>query len=73
MMFMYHGWDPMMFHGQQNFGAVIATAGLIKPTSLVGDYGHLKFEPFFWTPNATFKDFTCNFEKYIEEPGDQPI
>ncbi|TDI62321.1 MAG: hypothetical protein E2O89_07825 [Alphaproteobacteria bacterium] len=66
MMFMYHGWDPMMFHGRQNFGAVIPTAGLIKPTSLVGNYGHLKFEPFFWTPNATFKDFTCDFEKYVE-------
>ncbi len=73
MMFMYHGWDPMMFKGQQNFGAVISTAGLFKPTSLVGNYGHLKFESFFWSPNATFKDFTCDFEKYVEEPDDQAL
>ena len=73
MMFMYHGWDPMMFKGQQNFGAVISTAGLIKPTSLVGNYGHLKFEPFFWAPNQTFKDFTCDFELYVDGSGDRSI
>ncbi len=68
MIFMYHGWDPMMFEGNQNFGGVIPTAGLIKPTSLVGGYGHLHFSPlpFAWIPNATFKDFTCDFEKYVE-------
>lgn len=66
MMFMYHGWDPMMFRGEQNFGAVISTAGLIKPTNLVGDYGHLKYRPLFFTPNQTYKDFTCDFEKYVE-------
>ncbi len=73
MMFMFHGWDPMMFKNQKNFSAVISTGGLIKPTNIVGDYGHLSYRPLFFTPNQTFKDFTCNFEKYVEEPDDQAL
>ena len=63
MLFMYHGWDPMMFKDRNNFGAVIPTAGLIKPTSLVSGYGHLTYRPLAWEPNHTFADFTCDFEK----------
>jgi DMSO reductase family type II enzyme molybdopterin subunit len=67
MTFMYHGWDPMMFRGRQNFGAVVSTAGLIKPTSLVGNYGHVTYRPLSFEPNATFADFTMNFAKYDGE------
>jgi DMSO reductase family type II enzyme molybdopterin subunit len=63
-MFMYHGWDPMMFHGRQNFGAVVSTSGLVKPTSLAGGYGHLGHRPLSFEPNQTYKDFTCDFEKH---------
>ena len=73
MMFMYHGWDPMMFKGQKNFSSVIATGGLIKPTNIVGDYGHLYYRPLFFTPNQTFKDFTCDFELYVGGSGDRSI
>jgi DMSO reductase family type II enzyme molybdopterin subunit len=66
MTFMYHGWDPMMFKGRQNFGAVVSTAGLIKPTSLVSGYGHITYKPLVFEPNATFQDVTCDFEKYVE-------
>ncbi|MEE8306403.1 MAG: molybdopterin dinucleotide binding domain-containing protein, partial [Gammaproteobacteria bacterium] len=66
MVFMYHGWDPVMFRGQQNFSAVVSTAGLMKRTNLVGDYGHLKYRPLYYTPNQTYCDFTCDFEKYVE-------
>jgi nitrate reductase alpha subunit len=62
MLFMYHGWDPMMFRDRQNFGAVICTAGLIKPTTMAGDYGHLGYRPLAFAPNQTYKDFTCDFE-----------
>ncbi len=65
-LFMYHGWDPMMFRDRQNFSAVIPTGGLIKPTSLVGDYGHLNFKTPDNVPNQTYSDFTCDFERYIE-------
>ncbi len=64
--FMYHGWDPMMFREQQNFGAVVASAGLIKRTSLVSGYGHVTYRPLSFEPNAVFADFTCEYEKYTE-------
>jgi DMSO reductase family type II enzyme molybdopterin subunit len=60
--YMYHGWDPMMFKGQQNFAAVISTAGLIKPTSMAGDYGHLGYRILAFAPNQTYRDFTCDFK-----------
>ena len=63
MLFMYHGWDPKMFKDQKNFGEVIPTGGLIKPTSMAGDYGHLGYQPLAYAPNQTYKDFTCDFEK----------
>ncbi len=64
MMFMYHGWDPMLFRGRQNFGAIIPTAGLIKPTSLASGYGHISYRALAWEPNHTFHDFTCDFALY---------
>ena len=63
MLFMYHGWDPKMFKGGKNFSEVIPTGGLIKPTSMAGDYGHLGYQPLAFAPNQTYKDFTCDFEK----------
>jgi nitrate reductase alpha subunit len=63
MLFMYHGWDPKMFKHGKNFGEVIPTAGLIKPTSMAGDYGHLGYQPLAFAPNQTYKDFTCDFER----------
>jgi DMSO reductase family type II enzyme molybdopterin subunit len=66
MTFMYHGWDPMMFRGRQNFGAVISSGGLIKPTSLVGGYGHITYRSFYYEPNATFQDVSCDFELHQE-------
>ena len=62
MTFMYHGWDPMMFEDRQNFGAVVSSAGLIKPTALVSGYGHIVHRPLAFEPNSVFNDFTCDFE-----------
>jgi len=66
MLYMYHGWDPMMFRDRQNFGAVVQTGGLIKPTSLAGGYEQLGHKPFAYEPNHTFHDYTCDFKKYVE-------
>ena len=68
-MFMFHGWDPMMFRGRQNFSGAIPTAGLLKPTSLVGDYGHIGYRAPFYVPNQTYHDHTVDFEKYIGAPS----
>ncbi len=65
MTFMYHGWDPMMFRGRKNFGAVIPTSGLIKPTSVAFGYGHIAYRSLAFEPNLTIADFTMDFEKYI--------
>jgi hypothetical protein len=65
-MFMYHGWDPMMFRGRENFSAVISTGGLLKPTSLVGGYGHIVYRTPDYVPNLTFHDTTVSFDKYVE-------
>ncbi|HHQ13661.1 MAG TPA: hypothetical protein ENK16_01420, partial [Chromatiales bacterium] len=63
-LFMYHGWDPMMFRNRQNFSSVIPTSGLLKPVQLVGGYGHINFRTPNNVPNQTFHDLTCEFEKY---------
>jgi nitrate reductase alpha subunit len=64
-MFMFHGWDPMMFRGRQNFGGAIPTTGLLKPTSLVGDYGHIGYRTPDYVPNQTYHDHTVDFEKHV--------
>ena len=58
--FMYHGWDPMMFRGQKNFSSVINTNGLIKPVQMVGDYGHLRYQTPDFVPNQTYHDCTLS-------------
>ncbi len=63
-LFMFHGWDPMMFRGRKNFSAVISTNGLLKPVQMVGDYGHMRYKPPDFVPNQTFHDCTVEFEKF---------
>jgi hypothetical protein len=41
---------------------VIPTAGLVKPTSVAGDYGHLGYRVLAYAPNQTYRDFTCEFK-----------
>jgi len=64
-MFMFHGWDPMMFRGRQNFSGAIPTGGLLKPTSLVGGYGHIGYRSPDYVPNQTYHDHTVDFEKHV--------
>lgn len=67
MIYMYHGWDPLLFRGgRQNFSAVVASSALIKPTALVSGYGHITYRALAFEPNSTFQDFTCDFERYVE-------
>jgi len=62
-LFMYHGWDPVLFKGRENFSSVIPTAGLLKPTSLVSDYGQIHYAVPDKVPNQTYHDCTVEFEK----------
>ncbi len=63
-LFMYHGWDPMMFRDKRNFSSVISTGGLLKPVQMVGGYGHLRFQTPDFVPNQTYHDCTVEFEKF---------
>jgi anaerobic selenocysteine-containing dehydrogenase len=65
-LFMYHGWDPVLFEGRENFSSVIPTAGLIKPTNMVGGYGQIHFATPDKVPNQTYHDCTVEFEKHSE-------
>jgi hypothetical protein len=58
----------MMFRGRQNFSSAISTGGLLKPTSLVGGYGHIGYITPNYVPNLTFHDTTVSFEKYTPSP-----
>jgi DMSO reductase family type II enzyme molybdopterin subunit len=62
-LFMYHGWDPMMFKDRQNFSSVIPTSGLLKPVQMIADYGHLYYKTPDYIPNQTYHDCTVEFEK----------
>jgi len=66
MVYMYHGWDPLLFRGRQNFSAVVASSALIKPTALVSGYGHITYRALACEPNSTFQDFTCDFARHAE-------
>jgi len=61
--FMYHGWDPLMFEGGKNFNAPVGCAGMLKPTGLVGGYGHLHYRFFEWGSVQPDRDTTVEAEK----------
>ncbi|MGI9343561.1 MAG: molybdopterin-dependent oxidoreductase, partial [Gammaproteobacteria bacterium] len=65
-LFMYHGWDPMLFKGRENFSSVIPTSGLLKPTNVAGGYGQIHYAAPDKVPNQTYHDATVEFEKYAE-------
>jgi complex iron-sulfur molybdoenzyme family reductase subunit alpha len=63
-LFMYHGWDPMLFDGRENFSSVIPTAGMLKPTNVAGGYGQIHYAAPDKVPNQTYHYCTVEFEKY---------
>ncbi|MEQ1802071.1 MAG: molybdopterin-dependent oxidoreductase [Gammaproteobacteria bacterium] len=69
MIFSYHGWDPMQYRTGENFSAVVCSAGLIKPTTMAGDYGHLGYRALAYAPNQTYRDFTCDFARADPDTG----
>ena len=63
-LFMYHGWDPMLFEGRDNFSSVIPTSGMLKPTNVAGGYGQIHYAVPDKVPNQTYHDCTVEFEKH---------
>ncbi len=73
MIFSYHGWDPMQYRTGENFSAIVCSAGLIKPTTMAGDYGHLGYRPLAFAPNQTYRDFTCDFARADPDTGRKAV
>ncbi len=59
---MYHGWER--FLGFQQGGWQSLTYIKIKPTQLVGKYGHLNFKLNYWGPTGNNRDIRVDVEKY---------
>lgn len=59
---MYHGWER--FLGFQKGGWQSVTYIKIKPTQLVGNYGHVKFKLNYWGPTGNNRDIKVEIEKW---------
>lgn len=59
---MYHGWER--FLGFQKGGWQSLTYIKIKPTQLIGKYGHLNFKLNYWGPTGNNRDIKVEIEKY---------
>ncbi|MFN8625778.1 MAG: molybdopterin-dependent oxidoreductase [Candidatus Binatia bacterium] len=58
---LYHAWEPFQFHEGRSHQSIVPSP--IKPTQLVGDYGHLKWGFAYWEPNAVDRDTRVNIAK----------
>jgi complex iron-sulfur molybdoenzyme family reductase subunit alpha len=59
---MYHGWER--FLGFIEGGWQSLTYIKIKPTQIVGGYGHLNFKLNYWGPTGNNRDIKVEIEKY---------
>ncbi|MEW5875139.1 MAG: molybdopterin-dependent oxidoreductase [Candidatus Zixiibacteriota bacterium] len=59
---MYHGWEKYL--GFQGGGWQSLTYIKIKPTQLIGGYGHLNFKLNYWGPTGNNRDIKVEIAKY---------
>jgi complex iron-sulfur molybdoenzyme family reductase subunit alpha len=58
---MYHGWEKYL--GFQQGGWQSLTSIKIKPTQLIGKYGHINFRLNYWGPTGNNRDIKVEVEK----------
>jgi nitrate reductase / nitrite oxidoreductase, alpha subunit len=63
---MYHGWEK--FLGFAEGGWQSLTYIKIKPTQLVGQYGHINFRLNYWGPTGNNRDIKVEIEKFKGVP-----
>jgi complex iron-sulfur molybdoenzyme family reductase subunit alpha len=68
---MYHGWEK--FLGFQQGGWQSLTYIKIKPTQLIGNYGHVKFRLNYWGPTGNNRDIKVEVEKASVKQRPAPI
>jgi complex iron-sulfur molybdoenzyme family reductase subunit alpha len=66
---MYHGWEK--FLGFASGGWQSLTYIKIKPTQLIGGYGHLNFKLNYWGPTGNNRDVKVQIEKFKGSPPAQ--
>jgi nitrate reductase alpha subunit len=57
----YHAWEPYQFRGATSHQALSPSP--IKPTQLVGDYGHLHWDYAHYEPNQVDRDTRVEVER----------
>ena len=65
---MYHGWEKYL--GFLQGGWQSPTMIKIKPTQLVGGYGHVNFKLNYWGPTGNNRDIKVEIEKYTPTAAD---
>jgi complex iron-sulfur molybdoenzyme family reductase subunit alpha len=63
---MYHGWEKFLGFGEGGWQSL--TYVKIKPTQLVGKYGHLNFKLNYWGPTGNNRDIKVQIEKFRGAP-----
>jgi complex iron-sulfur molybdoenzyme family reductase subunit alpha len=63
---MYHGWEKFLGFGAGGWQSL--TYIKIKPTQLVGNYGHVSFRLNYWGPTGNNRDVKVQVEKFQGEP-----
>jgi complex iron-sulfur molybdoenzyme family reductase subunit alpha len=66
---MYHGWEKFLGFGEGGWQSL--TYIKIKPTQLIGKYGHLNFKLNYWGPTGNNRDIKVEIEKYQGVPPNQ--
>jgi complex iron-sulfur molybdoenzyme family reductase subunit alpha len=66
---MYHGWEKFLGFGEGGWQSL--TYIKIKPTQLVGKYGHLNFKLNYWGPTGNNRDIKVEIEKFQGKPPNQ--
>ncbi|MCG3179790.1 MAG: Perchlorate reductase subunit alpha [Phycisphaerae bacterium] len=67
---MYHGWEKYLGFGEGGWQSL--TYIKIKPTQLVGGYGHVNFRLNYWGPTGNNRDIRVQIEKFKGEPPNRP-
>jgi complex iron-sulfur molybdoenzyme family reductase subunit alpha len=63
---MYHGWEKYLGFGAGGWQSL--TYIKIKPTQLIGGYGHVQFKLNYWGPTGNNRDIKVQIEKFQGAP-----
>jgi complex iron-sulfur molybdoenzyme family reductase subunit alpha len=66
---MYHGWEKFLGFGAGGWQSL--TYIKIKPTQLIGKYGHVDFKLNYWGPTGNNRDIKVEVEKFKGVPPNQ--